>query len=387
MEFSCPSLYSVMLDDSGAIDAAYFICIGLLNSSCPGLCTGEGESLDWLNWVLQTCSQFPFFSKGSWLDYPELESAAYNSLLPWGWRIQSTDPTYRCPSNREKLASFAVVNVIMSICNLILGRRDVVNKLTFERWGRKDSFPYFWVYSALVTVSLAVLANFINALLVKRAPGFEAVPFAALALFWFTRPRLGWIATGLVTVQWDAQIYSSLAVTSLAAEVILQGIGAFYIGRTAVYAMRNTLLNSSKLSNLRQGVSADLMFSGALIWLVSIWIFYARVIWTFSGIGKVLELVSKRVLKVPLIICCGLSTCFCWVLCCCGHRKSSLKPNFDIDGFLEDIGPDRGQGLGDKLESMRLMFLFMIVPFVGQWLFWVGFIGVAGDQFVSLLPC
>ena len=98
--------------------------------------------------------------------------------------------------------------------------------MKFRKWGKKNSYPYFWTFSALVNVSLNLLANFINAHLVKSVSGFEHILLADLALFWFTQPRLVWMATILVKIQQKEQIYPSLGTTSLLAEAILQGIGA-----------------------------------------------------------------------------------------------------------------------------------------------------------------
>ena len=383
MATSCPSLYSVVLNSSNAFEANYFICHGVLNASCPGLCTDGRESVEWINWVFSSCAGFSFFNKKLWLGYPKLESAAYDSLLPWSWRIQSTDPSYPCPSNGQKLISFAVINILMSICNLILGRRDVVNWLTYNKWGQKDSYPYFWVFSSLVTVSLALLANFINALLVKKAPGFENVPLGALALFWFTRPRLAWMATALVRIQQDDQIYTSLAASSLAAEIILQALGSIYIGTTAAYGIHNGFFNAGRLKNIIHGIDAQVMYVGALIWLASVWLFYARVIWIYTGIATILRAVCRKVILILGILCCAISTCCCWVLCCCGYRESCLKPDWDFHDFFDDIGPDESLGFGAKLEALTGVFMYMFIPYAGQWLFWVGFIGLAGNQLVA----
>jgi hypothetical protein len=366
----------------------------MVNTSCPGLCTGKDGPLEWLNWVLGTCGKYPFFSKQVWVNYPEVDAAALDSLLPWGWRVKSTDPHFPCPSNVQKLASFAVINVIMSICNLILGRRDVVEWLSFRRLGNKDGYPYFWPFFALLTVTLNLLANFINALLVKRAPGFSQVPLADLALFWFTRPRLAWMATALVKIQKERKIYTSLATTSLLAEAILQALGSFYLGKTAVYGLKNGFFSSGKLDNVQYRVYAQLMYVGAFLWLVTVWGFWGRVLWTYTSIGEVFKAAFGRFTAFLAYVGFVIAACCRWVPCRYRFRTSTSKSGEVIQFEQVQLGSSTTQrqldgdadpnlGLGTKLQSMTLVFDFMFMPFVGQWLFWVGFIGFAGNKLID----
>lgn len=55
-----------------------------------------------------------------------------------------------------------------------------------------------------------MVANLINALLVRNTPGFENVPVGALVLLWSTRPRIAWVATALIAVEKEKSMYLSL---------------------------------------------------------------------------------------------------------------------------------------------------------------------------------
>ena len=54
--------------------------------------------------------------KTIWEDYDELETSAHNNLFAWQWTVayDYTDvsdarPTYKCPTTRAQLGSFAIV--------------------------------------------------------------------------------------------------------------------------------------------------------------------------------------------------------------------------------------------------------------------------------------
>jgi hypothetical protein len=52
-------------------------------------------------------------------------------LIPWQWYLQPTVPIYACPSPTAILTTFFIINVLVSLLNLILGHRKIVNFITF----------------------------------------------------------------------------------------------------------------------------------------------------------------------------------------------------------------------------------------------------------------
>jgi hypothetical protein len=138
-----------------------------------------------------------------------LSHTAHKEIIPWDWYIQAaSNQDIQCYSTSAILGSFALVNILVGISTLILGRRTIVKKLTCGYLGKPGSAG--WPVMALISVALNMLANLVNALLVQHTPGFEAVPIGALVLFWSTRPRIAWVATALITVENEKSMYFSL---------------------------------------------------------------------------------------------------------------------------------------------------------------------------------
>lgn len=109
---------------------------------------------------------------------------------------------------------------------------------------------------AFLSVALNILANLINALLVKHTPGFEAVPIGALLLLWSTRPRIAWAATVLISVEEEKSMYFSLGATSLLAEIVLQLIGSPYLGMTVDFARKKGYYKAGRMKGIPHGEDA-----------------------------------------------------------------------------------------------------------------------------------
>ena len=74
-------------------------------------------------------------------NWTTLLSPVYDDLLPWKWEVHG-GPGSKCPSTSEKLGAFAAINVAMALAVPLLGRRTIVNKITFGMLGRKDTATF-----------------------------------------------------------------------------------------------------------------------------------------------------------------------------------------------------------------------------------------------------
>ena len=110
---------------------------------------------------------------------------------------------------------------------------------TFGLFGG-DKGGKWWPASALLSVGINLLGNVTNAFLTKGKPGYHHVPLMSLVLLWSTRPRLAWLVVLLVWItgqlRTDKTAYLDSAVASLMAEIILQAVGAFYMGLSVDHA-------------------------------------------------------------------------------------------------------------------------------------------------------
>ncbi|KAI9765206.1 MAG: hypothetical protein M1840_007698 [Geoglossum simile] len=364
----------------------------------------------------------------SWRDFDDLQRAARASLFPWRWRVQYSQATvrnvtdskgYRCPSNSLKLGSFAVINVVVAIAAVFLGRRDVVSGITGGWCGKRDKDSNkrqgccgkpgsnTWPFMALISVGLNLLANYINALIIHGTPGFSGVSIGGLVLLWCSRPRLAWISTLLVRREKEKSMYFALGASSLMTEVVLQAVGSVYIGTTVNFARQHRYYRIHRLDNILDGNDALIMYGGAMLWMVAIGSALIWAVLAFTSIGRLLKQASKAIWRGISRIWSTIRSIFRWIRC---------RPRREVQEWPQphplDLPPARRPGLRprpppyprrpgtsdsydtgldweDDLEKMGLsvesveristVFAFMALPFIGQWLFWAGFLRLSSD--------
>lgn len=281
---------------------------------------------------------------------------------------------------------------------------------------------------ALISVALNMFANLINALLVQHTPGFEAVPIGALVLFWCTRPRIAWVATALMKVEEKKSMYFSLGASSLLAEIVLQIVGSPYLGMTVNFARKKGYYRAGKLKGIPHGWDALIMYAGALLWLVSVgaflvyhlglvlgvWDLVRRGLKTsWGGIVKVWRPVQAaggrgwdsfvRFLQEFGVLCRKawnlIVRCFCFwrtppqqeeeaqpTSAEEAQQHSNQKGEEEATTIIEvrevlstdDILATMGLNK-KKLKAITFTPAFMLLPFLGQWLFWAGFVRLARD--------
>ena len=327
-------------------------CLAVAQSSCPSLCRHGSDASLFIRWILDhycfggTCTKPSPLNmsveeyKAVWEDYDDLEISAHNNLLAWQWTVaynstgvSDTRPTYKCPTTKAQLGSFAIVNGVTLIASIIFGHRSVMKYLTCKMCGSRDSSAYSWLLSGVASAALSIGGNAINALLIKATPGFGNISVSNLILLWCARPRLSWIGALLAAVGAENAYYISLGASCTIAEGILQTMASFYIGRTAHWAVISGYLKKGHLGDIPGAHDAQIMYAGVLLWLITIYF--------------------------------ALVSCF-YVLY---HALYSEKE-------VGQIG---------IIEYSIAFAIMMILPLAGQWLFWVGFIGLAGDRLVLLL--
>jgi hypothetical protein len=392
-----------------------------------------------------------------WQDFNISQDLARQSLLPWNWTVEPRLPLQRlsgCPSRLFKLGSFALVNFVTLIATLTLGRRDIVHWLTREKFGKLGS-PW-WPLSALLTTGLNIAATFINARLVTSTPGYGATRLNDLALLWFCRPRLSWLAILLLNWSWDEGIYVGLGASAVLSEIIMQGLAAYYMGLTANLGGKYGYYRPGHIENviIPWGKPASMIYAGALLWMASIGFVVLAILWTFIGLGtltkrlfrhlsgqahvqahtteKTMKELARGMLRENQAMASTLKPRFAqtlWVrlvrglspmrkiVQMVGHAFPAGNQPGQINGqnqiqmpehpqFLNNGNPEQevpvigylhgtetttdlpnwiqNMGLSSEVcKKMALVFLFMIPAFIGQWLFWVGFVDLYEDLFQS----
>lgn len=123
-------------------------------------------------------------------------TSSNSGYFPWDWTITSVDKQeHTCPTVSSLLGTFAAVNGVVSALAVVFGHRLVVKKLTCGVFGHRDSRSWVWMW--IVPVGLQLAANAFIALLIKQSAGYKAdFKISELMLFLVARPRLSWIILG-----------------------------------------------------------------------------------------------------------------------------------------------------------------------------------------------
>ena len=273
---------------------------------CPDFdtaaCTSISERQDYLLWLNSTCSSDTEWHglPNQWLDGLK---PLVDDMIPWHWRLEpnrclpNVNYTEQCPSNAAKLVIFAAVNAAMLLATLIFGRRTIINKLTFGCLGAAHS--KWWFVSAIIVVALQLVSNMLNALLIRRMPGYSHISIGGLTLLWCTRPRVSWLAVLLITVSAEEAMYFSTAASSLLAEIVLQMLGSYYMGVVANYGTKNNFYRGS-LHKAQRMKYAQMMYAGSLLWLLVITIAVWALAWSALHVNKVIAEVGSEVVQVKL---------------------------------------------------------------------------------------
>ena len=479
MKTLCPGLYNAAKGTFNSLDPKYDFCPSLANTSCPNLCEAGSGPTKYLDWVMRACqadlSCLPNYSSclnidlisTKWVDYDIYSTRAIATLFPWKWRLNYDNTTaenpasqtkqFHCPSVAHKLTSFAIINVIVLFAASLFSRRDFVQLVTFKKCGKKGT--QMWPLTALASVTLNLSANAINAMLTQHVPSFAHVPTSGLFLLWSSRPRLAWIAALLISVQKEESMYFALGVSTLLAEVILQTIGAVYLGMTVNHARAYGFYMFHHLDHIPNGKDALLMYAGAMLWLVSIGYVLVWALLIFTPLGNLLKKLlvavasalvsaSRALWRLTLVIWrsvrhfivrCALKI---WRLAIAriaiirGQWRQSgqslasdyaqgdtnldceelpqlpikLYPNpeiYETNQLIQEDGENKEhrptprltkkekaklrrelqwgpllQRMGfteTLLNKIVAIVCMMILPWIGQWLFWVGFLRMASD--------
>lgn len=338
----------------------------------------------------------------------------------------------QCPTVKSALVSFAIVNSVVFVASVATANRYVTYYLTCKFFGGPKGGKW-WPAAAIISVALNLLGNVVNAILIKGTPGYNHVPLIPLIMLWCTRPRLAWLVILLVWITKhigrDMSTYLDSAVAALMAEVILQATGTVYMGMTVNHARVNEFYLVGHLEYTPHGSDALIMYAGALLWTVSVGLLLLRAIYTFTPIGGIVKGAFfasgpwlKKYSVLTAVYCWAglrgtailLWWCTYWVvyypikICLwraewCNSRPlghdMKLRQWFrvyvpeqyqdeDIDENDDDFDDVpiakyiREMGLRPQLlDELATLVWCLMLPWCGQWIFWIGFVKVAQNLY------
>lgn len=265
--------------------------------TCGGLCPLSWERARLVAWMQETCSPVLGWSglPQDWINLLEVQASDLN---PWPWNVTSLRPgdAERCPSPGGLLGAFAAINIALALVTPISGRRTVLMRVSFGYLGNLDTQT--WFPMGVLIAALNIMINFLNAVLIARAPGYENLDVKGLGLLWCTRPRLAWIV--VVLVPWGGKdgLYLSSAASSLTAEVILQLISAYVFGHVTNYGRKQRFYSLDRgIGDTEFGRAGLTMYAGAVIWLVVVIFALAACFEAVSGLTARIDGMIGRIWK------------------------------------------------------------------------------------------
>lgn len=272
------------LDSSGyckvkrAVDRACF-CRDINYDSCGGACQIFETRIDYIKWLHDLCGNVQ-----DWHGLPDnwrqLAAPTPLDMIPWRWtiklsndsniayitRLGSIRAAETCASNEWKLGSFALVNIATFLAAFLSQRTSIHRIARGFLW---HPHPWCWVFKGALIAALQLLANWFNMFLVQKTPGYEDVPVIQLMLLWCSMPRLAWLTILLIGVQPFEAMNFPAAASSLFAEMILQFLSSYYMIMTVNYGREHNFYLGS-LEGAERGRLAEIMYAGALMWLIII---------------------------------------------------------------------------------------------------------------------
>ncbi|KAI9771829.1 MAG: hypothetical protein M1840_001599 [Geoglossum simile] len=267
----------------------------LLNytTNCTQSCLWLDDRRSFLHWLNSTCSGIHDWD-GLPKNWTLILDPTAKDLTFWNWQLSPIHPDLvrSCPSHAFTLGTFALVNGLTLIAIPIIGRRTIIRKITGGLMGNPHS--KLWIFTSVFGVALHLVSNYINAYIIKRTPGFGGVSIGDLVLVWCTRPRVAWLSILLIKIQLNDQVYISVAVSSIVAELLLQMIGSYYMGLGANYARRRNFYPVGRLKFAGIQGAAKLMYVGALLWLCVVIISITSILWSAYGVNDIISKFAQQ---------------------------------------------------------------------------------------------
>ncbi|RSL59629.1 hypothetical protein CEP53_005709 [Fusarium sp. AF-6] len=374
-----------------AIDRDCF-CRNIKYNSCQGSCQVSRTRIDYVKWLHDLCGDVEGWH-GLPANWRELTVLLPGDMIPWNWTVNPTngssiDPGSgeaegECLSNEWKLGSIVIINMTTLLAFFLSKWRQVRPN---TEGSISHSNRLHWLPKGILLASLPLLANWLNASIVQNTPGYGAVPVFQLVLLWCSLPQPDLSAVLPSRIRWHGAKLCSSTASSLVAGVILQVTASYHMFLTVDFARRQ-VFDLGSVTNAKGGHLALLMYTGALIWLLTIAVSFIEATRYIYEIGSnsssdVSALPGQHKRKYTIINIPDMAV-FESLL---GQSEPRTTQSRE-DGQYTEYGTFSGGSKENKLPLRIPARLYTVaatsMPFVwiAQWLFWVGFIGLSSEEF------
>jgi hypothetical protein len=272
-----------------------------------------------------------------------------NEIIPWKWTLKpdTSIGQHTCPTPAETLGTFAIVNALVVISNLVFGHRKVLNRLTGRFFGHPTSRA--WRFMFLVPLTMQLVGNFLVAARYSSIRGYnKSVNVGQLVLFYSARPRLGWL------VLRHLRFWGKGKATTAVRQVPK---GWFKWDRVSVDIAKG------EANGYYEATEYGLCLSETLLQLLSMYYYGLTA-------GRALVRGYFRDVEVPGVtnprmMFFGAFACLLFALPAC------LAPLLVIQESQTEI---------DRFDFCPTWTgIFTLVFWIGSWIFWVGYVTLAGD--------
>jgi hypothetical protein len=252
-----------------AVDRSCF-CRSIEYDTCKGLCHEFETRMDYVQWLHGLCGDVEGWN-GLPKHWRELAGPTSLDMIPWSWTLKNAKRS--CHFAEWKIAGLVMINAAALVAAMYASGPETRSSPVFEYV--RDYVPRSWIGRALMIVALHVAANFANAAITQSVWGYENVPTIQLVLIWCSLPRSTWIPL------LRAMTFDTIA-SSVCSETILQLLSSFTMVATVRYGWEHNFYNNG-MERLATSSSAQLMYAGALMWLVIVIIALVLVLQTMRG--------------------------------------------------------------------------------------------------------
>ncbi|CBX98435.1 hypothetical protein LEMA_P098440.1 [Plenodomus lingam JN3] len=376
-----------------AVDRTCF-CRNIDYNTCNGSCHELEHRPDYVNWLHDLCDNVEGWH-GLPTHWRKLALLGLQDMIPWRWRVKpSRDSTLTfdddtespkasetCPSTDWKFASLVIV-ATATLSAGFLARYRYLKYLS----------PTSWLARGFVTTFIYLFANWVNAALVQSTPDYDFIPIFQLILFWCTIPRLPWPTAILAIAEPLEATELSPIFSYLFTEAILQLLSATTMLTTVQYGLQHKFYSSKeRISQLP--LPAQLMYAGALAWLIILTVSLILLIQTTRHTQS-----ATPTTKTPQEL-----------IALFNHLWTALEENISANWMNKTSDPDQEQAplvtsqdqtpptygtltvqrtSSRNVSRTRLVVRFYLVTILcitflslAQFLFWLGFIGLMGNEY------
>jgi hypothetical protein len=392
------------LDSSGycqitsAVDRSCF-CSQISYDSCKGSCHFFETRIDYVKWMHRLCGAVQDWH-GLPQDWQRLANPTAQDMIPWQWVIaphrylDGDRMGGACASSDSMLGNIGLLNAAFLFAAFFVWRSATMRA---SRGTVQQSSSGTWVISGLSGFAVQLLGYWFAAYLIQSAPHFAHVPVAQLVLLFCTIPRPAWLKAALSGLHYTKTTAFPMAASALLCELILQCLTTYYMSMTAWYGYEHSFY-WNYMDTIKHAPYAILMYVAAALWLSTSLVMIVmtiRILWTKGAPNTHPPYAIDDTTRRRTAIADFLAPFNEWYL----TQEDALIRHWSTQSrrshlaLLASAQPAYGSILAVHHRPSRsrrvcarlgvVLCSSLLVAWIAQWLFWIGFLGLSKEMYVS----